>query len=355
MERKNNKDIKVIALTGGTMSGKDAAGWLLQTYYGAIPLKLAAPLKGMVFQHNALSWLPQLSCAARRHLQLLGDHVRKRNVHTFSKLLYDCITYRQQSHKDTETLYVITDMRYPDEYNFFNQKFGDNLIVIRVVNKHAPSMPQDIFSHPSETEHQYIPHDYAIYWSSIPELYETLRNIADNQLDLKPQYVPFIYFASNITKTAPETRLMQAVIMHTLKSWGLIIENEQAYDSRYAYEYEERILKGGLKEAAQEIFVTDMMHLASSNALIAYLAEPSVGCGYEIAVAKMMGKPIAVYTHSRAIRTHPFIVTNALVCEMRFSEFERRVKEMLGINVMWDVLEPYAKQYSNEWEGDSNA
>ncbi len=119
-----------------------------------------------------------------------------------------------------------------------------------------------------------------------------------------------IYFSCSIRGEKPDPETAPRLIAH-LKKHGTVL-TEHIGDAGYL-ERTELI--------DEQIFKQDLAWLREADAVVAEVTSPSLGVGYEIGVAEMLGKPIlCLYRDLEGRRLSAMVSGNAKLSLKRYSE-----------------------------------
>lgn len=119
-----------------------------------------------------------------------------------------------------------------------------------------------------------------------------------------------IYFSCSIRGEKPDPETAPVLIAH-LKKHGAVL-TEHIGDAGY-------LEKTDLID--EQIFQQDVEWLREADAVVAEVTSPSLGVGYEIGVAEMLGKPIlCLYRDREGRRLSAMISGNSKLTLRRYSE-----------------------------------
>jgi phosphomevalonate kinase len=118
--------MNIVAISGKRRSGKSLLGSILQNEYQFVPVSLAAPLKSMCREHFGLSEAqtdgelkevldPRYELTPRQLMIKFGAFYRSIDKDYWVKKLFSSLSDENKS-------YVVTDMRFKNEYNFFRER-----------------------------------------------------------------------------------------------------------------------------------------------------------------------------------------------------------------------------------------
>lgn len=141
----------IVAISGKRRSGKSLLGSILQNEYQFVPVSLAAPLKSMCREHFGLSEAQtdgelkevldeRYQLTPRQLMIKFGAFYRSIDKDYWVKKLFSSLT-------DDRKSYVVTDMRFKNEYDFFR---AHSAMMVRLDRSEAYTGVN--IDDPSETE-----------------------------------------------------------------------------------------------------------------------------------------------------------------------------------------------------------
>jgi len=317
----------IVGLAGRKGVGKDTVANFLSAWFDAIHIKLAAPLKGMLFSHDVNAF-NHVSPRTRRKLQELGDFCLQEDDTIFARLAAYQISERIMSeikfykHINSDPLvpllFVISDIRYPHEVKYLRDRFGEKFWVVKIERE---VFPDDLSQHRSETSVDDITPDFVVkndatYTKLFQQVVDIVQKIVgEANFLLMLSATPRLYLSRNISAQ------VDGEVANTVE-WvkgEFQRYNWTVYDPyRTIAEYMDDIAELGLFEAARFVVLQDTMEFNRSNAVLCLMARPSIGCAIEVYAAANMGKPVVVWTNDFAIWSHPFVQTySKVICDIQ--------------------------------------
>lgn len=137
-----------------------------------------------------------------------------------------------------------------------------------------------------------------------------------------------IYFAGAI-RGGRQDALLYARMIGFLSGFGTVLTSHVGDDGLLA---EERFLSEG------EIFARDMAWLKTADIVIAEVSTPSLGVGYEIAVAESLGKEIVCLYRTRPGARLSAMIAGSRGCVVREYARDDEAEEILA-EIMHSFLE----------------
>jgi len=305
----------VVGLCGKKGVGKDTVANFLSAWYDAVHIKLAAPLKGMLFLRDANAF-NHVSPYTRFWLQELGDFVLLQDQTTFARLasyqilqrlVKDIEMYEQYGVTPlTPPIFVISDIRYPHEVEFLRERFGNHFHLIKIERKVAED---DLSKHKSETSVDQITPDFVINNDgNFAQLFMQVNSVMEKILGDITFYIvgnmPRLYLSRNVSaQNDEEVKSMVRQVVTEFKRYKWWVYDPYRPMSAYL----DDVAELGLPEAAKHVVWQDMSELSRCNAVLCLLTQPSIGCAIEVWAAVNMGKPVVVCTKDLTIWSHPFL------------------------------------------------
>ena len=182
---------KVIAIIGNIGAGKTTTAKFISKYYDYKLIGFADIIKKIAlllgFDHSNLYGNskqkaeidPFWGVSGREFMQKIGTEVFRDYLPTILPTM-EGVWYKAAVRRiDKYTRVVIHDLRFMDEYDTLKDKYGKNLIIIRINNPDAVS--DSSHTHKSEWDSSTIPADYTIdNNSSLFELEHKIRCVMDD-------------------------------------------------------------------------------------------------------------------------------------------------------------------------------
>ncbi len=124
-----------------------------------------------------------------------------------------------------------------------------------------------------------------------------------------------IYFAGSIRGGRDDARIYNEIIQYLTNFGELLTEHVGCKDIGS---------KGESDKSDQFIFKRDLNWLTTADVVIAEVSTPSLGVGYEIAVAEATGKPVLCLCRTDVI-VSAMISGNSYLCLRRYNTFKEIV------------------------------
>jgi hypothetical protein len=183
----------VISLVGAKRCGKDTVAQFLEQNSGYVNWKIAANLKNVCklmfgFSDEELETdlkeviHPKWGVSPRFVMQTIGTDIVQYQLKTFipniNKTFWVEKMFDDYNKSLTEQKFnkfmVISDMRFMHEFEYLKEKFGENMIVIKLVREHISTKKDN---HVSEHQWDMIPADITITNNStIHDLYTQIKS-----------------------------------------------------------------------------------------------------------------------------------------------------------------------------------